>query len=294
MKKYCIILTTWGGRFYGRRIGKELRKLNVTSFYCSLNRWPKVLDDHPELNKDNCVILARCAHPNNSPQWMKTLESLEELGWRVINSTKVLKLTSNKLACSLFLQDKVSHPQTWECTKKTFDKIILELPDGEYIVKPYISQSQGKYVKRFVIDQVDDELIFPNNPNKLVDDIPENKLVIQTRIDYKALYRVIVINGKALPYSFIDRPTKDKWKVSVCLNKVSMEFVPNPNKDLLKLAEDTQRVIGGDINYIDIFENQEGKFVISEINTSCILRIHERLSGMNIAKEIAKGVRDLL
>lgn len=283
MKKYCIILTTWGGRKYGRKIGKELRKLNVIAFYCSLNRWPKVLEDHPELNKDNCNILARCAHPNNYPEWMKILQNLEELGWRVINSTKVLMLTSNKLACSLFLQDKVNHPKTWECTKKTFFDIVGILPDGEYIVKPYVSQSQGKYVKRFWVGE-------PELGMHIIEDIPENKLVIQTRIDYKALYRVIVINGKALPYSFVDRPTPNKWKCSVCLNKVSMEYAPNPKKELLELAEQTQKVIGGDINYIDIFEDQEGKFVISEINTSCILSIHERLSSKNIAREIAKGV----
>lgn len=298
MKKYSIILTTYPGRKYGRKIGKELRKLGITSFYCSLNRWPQVFNDHPELNKDNCVIVARCAHPNNSPTWMKILEQKEQEGWTVINSTKVLKLTSNKLQCSLFLQDKVNHPKSWECTKQNFYHTIqkLNLPDNHYIVKPYVSQSQGKYVKQFYLDGDDQERLacdYITNEYIDINDIPENKLVIQEFVDYVALYRVIVINGKALPYSFVDYPTPEKWKVSVCLNRVSMKYVPNPKKELLKLGEKTQLELGGNINYIDIFEKKDGTFVISEINTSCILFIHERLSGMNIAKEIAKGIKQI-
>lgn len=278
----CIILTTWGGRKYGRKIGKELRKFGVISYYCSLRRWPDVLKDHPELNKNNTKILVRAAHPNNSPKWMQILSDLEEDGWEVINSVKTLQLTSNKLKCSLFLQDKISHPKSWEVNKENFTRNwINNLPKGKYVIKPYVSQSQGKYVKIFTTDIL--------NPEVLIQDIPERKLVVQEFIEYTALYRVIVINGKALPYSFVDKPTKDKWKVSVCLNKTTMEYVPNPSPELLKLGEDCQKLLGGKINYIDIFETKNG-YVISEINTSCILSIHERLSGKNIAKEIAKGV----
>lgn len=294
MKNYAVILTTFPGRKYGRKIGKELRKLGIISFYCSLNRWPNVFRDHPELNKDNCVIVARCAHPNNSPNWMKILEDMEEDGWTIINNTNVLKLTSNKLQCSLFLQDKVNHPKSWECTKRNFEETANNLNDGTYIVKPYVSQSQGRYVKKFFVDEDADFLIDANTSQRLnIDEIPENKLVIQEFINYVALYRVIVINGRALPFSFVDRPTQNKWKVSVCLNRTSMEYVPNPNPELLRLGEQTQREIGGNINYIDIFEKQDRSFVISEINTSCILFIHERLSGKNIAREIAKGIKQI-
>ncbi len=64
-------------------------------------------------------------------------------------------------------------------------------------------------------------------------------------------------------------------------------------KELLELGEKTQKELGGQINYIDIFEKKDGTFVISEINTSCILFIHERLSGMNIAKKIAEGIHQI-
>ena len=284
MKNYAIILTTFPGRKYGRKISKELHQLGIISFYCSLNRWPNVFTDHPELNKNNCVIVARCAHPNNSPSWMQILEDMEEDGWVIINNTNVLKLTSNKLQCSLFLQNKVNHPKSWECTKSTFHN--LQLVNGKYIVKPYVSQSQGRYVKVFnVINGIKESID--------INDIPENKLVVQEFIDYIAIYRVIVINGRALPYSFVDHPTPERWKVSVCLNRTSMQYVPNPNSQLLRLAEQTQREIGGNINYIDIFEKQDGSFVISEINTSCILFIHERLSGNNIARKIAEGIKEI-
>jgi len=73
--------------------------------------------------------------------------------------------------------------------------------------------------------------------NYKVYNLPSNPFVIQEYIDYIAIYRVIVINGKALPYSFIDTPTKNNWKVSVSLNYNKMKFVKNPDKNLLELAE---------------------------------------------------------
>ncbi len=122
--------------------------------------------------------------------------------------------------------------------------------------------------------------------------MPTSKVIIQEYVPYTALYRIIVIGGEAIPISWVDRPTERRWKVSVCLNR-GMEFVPNPAPGLLRIAEQTQREIGGKINFIDIFDTPTG-FVLSEINTACNLTIHEekaRAAGSrhwNIAKKIAQ------
>jgi glutathione synthase/RimK-type ligase-like ATP-grasp enzyme len=72
-----------------------------------------------------------------------------------------------------------------------------------------------------------------------------------------------------------------------------MQFVSNPDTELLRVAERTQRVIRGEINFIDVFETREG-YVLSEINTACNLLLHEekaRQAGSqywNIARYIAQ------
>jgi hypothetical protein len=116
------------------------------------------------------------------------------------------------------------------------------------------------------------------------------------------MHRVIVIGGKALPYTFVDKVAWHplQWKVSCCLNRTSMQIDTNPDQRVLEIAEETQRAVNGDINFIDIFENDDwrpisqGRFSISEINTACSLNIHERLAqeagrtDWNIHARIAK------
>ena len=135
-----------------------------------------------------------------------------------------------------------------------------------------------------------------------IKEIPTNPFVIQEFINYKAIYRVIVINGEALPYSYVDKPTKKKWKVSVCLNP-HMKFVSNPDKNLLKLAVDTQNVLNNyvknkykGIHFIDIFKKENNEFTISEINTACSLFIHERLARESNHKKwkISKYIAEYL
>ena len=162
------------------------------------------------------------------------------------------------------------------------------------IIKPYTSSSQGAYVSK----------ITPNMTNKQIRQkigvIPTNKFVIQDFVPYKAIYRVIVVNNKALPLSYKDTPQPDKWKVSVCLNP-NMEFIAKPSKKLLKTAENVQAaILNGGVHFIDLFEVDKDQYVISEVNTACSLLLHERKARKanhkyhNIAHHLAKYYVSLL
>jgi len=181
------------------------------------------------------------------------------------------------------------HPATWETNRlKPRDAHVDDYynlhADGypKVVVKPYTSMEQGANVK-VVAD--------PTSYADAVCNMPTNTVVVQKYVDYVAIYRVIVIGGRALPMSWVDRPTHDRWRVSVCLNR-SMGFVFSPDTQLLQVAENTQRVIGGEVNFIDIFETRNG-YVLSEINTACNLSIHEEKARRwnhphwNIARQIA-------
>jgi len=292
MKKYIVFISTGGGFRYAQLLASKVNDEEFDTFVITRDQIKTFFKNHSELNPNNTLIHPRTAYPLRVP-WMKDLEDLEKKGFLVINPTKVLRLTSDKLKSSLFLQNRISHPRSWDFSKdKITKKDFNSLPQGKYVAKPYTSVSQGKYVQVFEKDKDFDFSDF----KKVLAQIPSDKMVVQEFIDYIALYRVIVINNKALPFSFVDRPTKDRWRVSVCLNKTSMEYVPGPDEKILDLAERTQEIIGGYINFIDIFETKnegEKKYVLSEINTACILRIHENLANQNISGAIAQGLKEI-
>lgn len=321
MQYNFILIRTDKGRKYARKILNSVKWLNenkypqheftavdltIAEFMSESLGWWR------QFNPSKTIIHARAANPRT--KWTIRLRELEKLGYKVVNSVDCIELTSNKLACSLHLQGKVNHPKSWEYTKGMrrneyfglFDIIANQLdPFGhgiDIIAKPYTSLEQGANVKKLQLDSEDG-----TNYDWLADQInqiPGNKIVIQEYIPYTALHRVIVIGGKALPYTFVDYandPRKNgEWKVSCCLNRTTMQMSDNIEIPAMELAEKTQELVNGSINFIDIFETNDPnrRYVIGEINTACSLNIHERLARnagrqdynihFRIAKELVK------
>lgn len=283
----CILVHTTGGKSFARKIGKKLNGYNISYYLSSVNDYPNVHIRHPELNPDNSFIHSRAAYPYISgARWLRSLCHSEAMGYLVVNDTDCLRLTSNKLRCSLLFNKKeVNHPKTYEVTDETWLKVYNQLPIGHYVIKPLTSMSQGKHVQKFT------KLNGVNNLRNIIDLVPGQKKVVQRFVPAIALHRVIVLNGTALSFSFVDKIQKN-WKLSVCLNKDTMEFNPHPDNALLKLAEKAQKVIAGEINFIDIFETKVG-YSISEINTACNLTIHENLSKVSISDYIARTLTEI-
>jgi len=288
-----MIVTTGGGSAYAERISKSIKYLDGSS-QVEIVPYNKVrmFDD---FSSENTIIHARAAYPSGYG-WMLNLITLEDRGYLVINNTDCLRTTSDKLKCALLLQDKISHPKTWEMEKDSlggidFMKIYNESKTEKVIVKPITSMSQGSHVKIFDINDASMDEI-----DRIILSVPGRRIVVQEFVPYTALHRVVVINGEALPFTFVDRPewhTDGDWKVSVCLNKTTMQYNKHGDTELLDIAVKAQEIIGGEINFIDIFETSNG-YVMGEINTACNLHIHEMLaqaageSGWNIHRKIAQ------
>lgn len=297
--KMVLIIHTEKSKFYANKIKNHIQNKCLLTTTNNLKEKLSKIKNHSKL-----IIHPRTATPLDT-KWIKLLKECEENGNIIVNPPNLLQLTSNKLKCAILLYNSgINHPKTWEGKKnnvKSVDLIKkLLINRQKLIIKPFNSISQGAYVQ--IINKNDDN----NKIENLISKIPTDPFVIQEFIDYKAIYRVIVINGKALPYSFIDKPTENRWKVSVCLNRDRMKFVPNPKKELLQLAIDTQNVINNEVNnqqngvhFIDIFETVDNKFVISEINTACSLIIHEKLAknaghpDWEISKHIANYLNSI-
>ena len=307
-----VIIRTAGGKKYARRIGEELKRINRHNYWIcpSVNYFPESFRNRPRLNPNNTIIHSRAAYPDG-PTWMRNLVNKENEGYRVINNTSVLRLTSNKLACSMkMLREGFPHPRTWHYIGgSSIDSIHREIVESgvrKVVAKPYTSMNQGASVERIEITESQQTQCtcamcgnqhtryIPGNPEELRDAInrqPTGSVVIQEYVDYISIHRVIVIGGRALPVSWMDAPTPTRWKVSVCLNR-NMRFNSRPDQELLDLAERTQEAIEGEINFIDVVKTREG-YVLSAINTACNLLIHERKAReagstyWNIAERIA-------
>lgn len=298
---YTIIVHTKKSKSYANKICEKINNNCFTTDTQNLQNTYKLIKKKNVKNK-NIIIHPRTATPLNTV-WINYLKTLESNGVKVINPPKLLQLTSNKLECSLVLYNNgISHPETWKGLKNNKSVITIKnllKNQSKLIIKPSNSISQGAYVQ--IIYNYDNE----DTILQKINSIPTDIYVIQEYVDYIALYRVIVIGGKSLPFTYMDVPTEKNWKVSVCLNN-NMKFIYKADKILLKLAEDTQSVLNNyvknpfkGIHFIDIFKTKNNKFVISEINTACSLLIHERLAKdanhpmWNISKYIADYLKSI-
>ncbi len=321
MKNFIILRTDKGGR-YARKIRRSIEWINNNSTRFSggeeFDTSDMTISEFMQISyvqsgggailtgflPRDTVVHARCANPRTD--WTIRLRKMEERGYTVVNSVDALELTSNKLACALRLQSVVQHPQTWEFNrnwdtshKERFVDAIWNWADTDHhyiIAKPLTSLSQGAHVQKVSLDTSRENVL------NAIQQAPGDKIVVQEFFPYTAMHRVIVIGGHALPYTFVDKVEwhPQNWKVSCCLNRTTMRIETEPDIRLLEIAERTQRAVNGEINFIDIFENDDWRplsqerFSISEINTACSLNIHEQLAqeagrkDWNIHYRIAK------
>lgn len=248
---------------------------------CFLSKWrkadiEKVLEEN-HLNPTNTIIHARLAGPDVN----QTFKELETRGFRVINQSKVLELTSNKyLTYKASVKHKIPTPETIKVKKNDIDSILETLKKFKVaVLKPVYSQGMGKFCKKI------EASIGRTEIRSEVEDIPGEEINVQQYIDYTKLIRVIVIGDKALRVATTyDEPTKS-WKTSVCMNpNVKKYNFENPG--LFNLAEKVAKDFNLEITFIDFFEDQAGKIILNEINTACAFIIQEDITGVKIHEYI--------
>ena len=298
-KHIVFLLTTTAARFkrgFAQWIGEDMKEIDntIVTHFTSAHDVESYFQKNTYLNPQNTLIHCRSAHPRAA--WTKHLLELQRRGFKAINSAEVVRLTSSASNCAVKLYESgISNPASWrgyrgsrtikksgvEISKAKTIQLIIDLFNTDkydrLVIKPETSMDQGFHVK------ILNKTTSPTIIEKFLDNMGGSvNLCIQEYVPYLAIYRAIVIGGKCLELSYVDRITEEKresgdWKVSVCLNDKTMEFVSKPDSQMLRLAEQAQQVIGGKLNYIDIFETKDG-YTISEINTACSLKMHEGLA----------------
>ena len=145
-KKIIILHTTKSYR-YANKICLNVSNKCIESNTKMLDK--KILSLNTSYN--NLIIHPRTATPFDTV-WINYLKILENKGVIVVNPTKLLQLTSNKLECSFVLYNNgINHPKTWKGykNKTTLYKIKkLLIKHKKLIIIPSNSISQGAYVKQ--------------------------------------------------------------------------------------------------------------------------------------------------
>lgn len=274
-KKIVIVHTDIFRNIYAIFLAKEINFLGVE---WEITTWKELEDNLKEWNlgPEDCLLHYRTAGVNVNAR----ARALQDKGYQIINSVDVMERTSDKfLSFDWAAKKNVDLPFTIKRTKSQLSEISHDDLPERFVLKPINSKAQGEFC--FKSHRGDTEFM------QKVDRIPTDEVVVQEFIDYKKIFRVIVVGGKVLDKAvFYDEPTPERWKVSVCLNPEA-KHLKNPPKELLDYGLMLAEVFETEVGFIDIYETEKG-YVLSEINTACSLMQHELKSGYNISADIAK------
>jgi glutathione synthase/RimK-type ligase-like ATP-grasp enzyme len=276
MAKKVMIVHTINGEAYARFIQKEVNLLGRVCRVSNVLELGQKIRDFGWKSEET-VIHFRTAGPIPNP----VAKRFAERGFRVINKPEVLERTSDKfLSCEWADSKRIELPRTVKFEKeKVMDELGEKWQDKQFVLKPINSKSQGAYCFKTSLSDLELE--------QKIGSVPGRKIIIQEFVDYKRIYRVIVIGGKPIEKAvFMDEPEEGRWRVSVCLNPKA-RLVENPDPKLLEYGVMIANTFETEVGFIDVFETKNGEYVLSEINTACSLVLHERKSGVNISGAIA-------
>jgi glutathione synthase/RimK-type ligase-like ATP-grasp enzyme len=271
-----IIVRTKKGIKYAQKIQNYILSQGIICYLAERSELEGMITKY-NLKPGNTLIHARCAGTTTN----KILAQFEKLGFRIINSSKTLELTSNKYLANLHAKkNKLPIAKTYKLLENDLLGLKKLLQKHKTIIlKPIHSQGQGIFCQKIDSNYKDAEL------KTILNSVPGQEIQVQEFIDYKKLIRVIVIDYKVLAKACTYDIPAMSWKCSVCLNPKIKKY-NLVNTELKKLAEKTARVFEAQVNFIDFFEDQRGEFILNEINTACSLLIHEKITGVPIHRYI--------
>ena len=273
-----LIIRSKKGSLYANMIRSYLAKKGLGSY---LTTWEKdQLRQNIKkygLTPKNTLIHARTAgrHVNDNLVW------LESLGFKILNTSGALRLTSNKyLAQVVAKKNGIPVTPSYNIAKGDLVRLKKLLKKNKnLILKPIYSRGRGKFCQKI---ELGDSLKIIKEK---FESVPGNYVLVQKFVNYKKLIRAIVIDDKVLKEAFTYDVPVDSWKCSVCMNP-NVKRYKDTRGNLSALALKTAKAFGSKIGFIDFFETKDGKFIFNEVNTACSLRYHETVTSVPIHEYI--------
>jgi glutathione synthase/RimK-type ligase-like ATP-grasp enzyme len=268
---------------YHNRIARALRALGEE---CRLVSW-RTFDfatGFEGLSPERDVLFLR----TGAPRAVRIARAFERRGFHVLNDSRYNAISAEKVITNQYARaNGIPVAELSVEIDKTHTEILRGYLQryGVLVCKPVYSRNMGNFVYRIRESDAEEGL-------KLAQSIPGRRILVQSEITFVKLVRAIVLGRRMLvdatTYDFVHPP---EWKATVCVNPNALHYREVPRK-LVELAERTNIVFGGDVAYIDFFEQASGDYVLSEINHSCGLQHHERITGVPIHRHIARYVRN--
>jgi glutathione synthase/RimK-type ligase-like ATP-grasp enzyme len=277
-----VMIVKYTTGFYHNEIAKAVRQLGEE---CVLHSWMNfdagVID---KLSPKRDIVFLR----TGARKALAIARNFESRGFKVLNDSRFINISSQKFIANLYARSN-SVPVPALCVavdKKDPDILRGYLRQyGVLVAKPIYSRDMGRFVYKINKNTMEDDL-------KLVETIPGDRVMLQSEIEFVNIVRTIVIGDKMLvEATTYDTKHPPDWKATLCMNPRAKHYVNVPGK-LIDLAERTNVVFGGDVAYIDYFEQESGDYVLSEINHSCGLQHHEAITGVPIHKHIGRYLVD--
>lgn len=261
--------------FYHNQIGKAVREFDEQ---CTLISWMNFdVDVIDTFSPDRDIVFMR----TGALRALDIARNFESRGFKVLNDSRYINISAHGFISNLYARSNgIPVPELCVAVDKKHSAILRDYLHqySVLVAKPIYSRDQGKFVYR----------ISKEADIRFVNTIPGQLIMLQNEIEFVNIVRVIVIGKKMLTgATTYDSKHPPEWKATVCMNPEAKHYANVPRK-LIDLAERTNVVFGGEVAYIDFFEQESGDYVLSEINHSCGLQYHERITGIPIHKHIGR------
>lgn len=264
--------------FYHNQIARAVRDLGEE---CTLLSWMNfdysVID---QFDPTTDIVFIR----TGTPQALRIARNFERRGFHVLNDSRYINISSQKFIANLYARaNKIPVPELCVAVDKKHPEILRQYirEYGVLVAKPIYSRDMGRFVFRVTADTLEEDM-------KLIDSIPGQEIMLQNEIQFERIVRAIVLGKKMIvEATTYDTKHPPDWKATVCMNPNAKHYLDVPKK-LVDLAQWTSTAFGGEVAYIDYFEQESGDYVLSEINHSCGLQHHEKITGVPIRKHIAR------
>lgn len=220
------------------------------------------------------VALFRCYN-------MEISQFLEELGVKIVNSSKSMKQSRNKWCTHLELsKNKIKVPFTLYSGKCNESYSEIEEILGQKFVVKGIYGSKGEEV--FLVE---DEISF----NEAVEKLKEYGVIYQEFIESSIGrdIRVHVIGGKVA--ASILRSSESDFRSNYSLGGQAIKY--SINEEIEKIAVKAADTVGLNIAGVDVLFGENGP-VICEVNANAGFRTVWKCTDISIPREIMKYIKE--
>jgi len=275
-----VIYLTSNIRTEEKKILAELVKAGLKYEHIDVRK--KVFNRDLEHGLDGCVVFNRCMSQTQS---LACIRYYESMGLRCINSSKTISLCGDKQAMTMALQAAhIPTPQAvFALDRNSALKAIQEI-GFPVVIKPSTGSWGRLVVRAHNMDSAEAILDLRQHLTG-----PQHRLhYIQKYIDTKNQdIRVIMIDNDIVAAY---RRVSDHWITNAARGAKGVRM--HICSELERICRATSHVAGGGVLSIDLFDTEDGGFLVNEVNHTSEFALAGDVTNINIAEYVVEYLRE--